>query len=43
MENDEGSSEMMSLRELTIKSIEECNDPELLDLIYKLIVYNHKE
>jgi hypothetical protein len=38
MENDDGSSEMMSLKELAIKSIEECNDPELLDFIYRMIM-----
>lgn len=43
MENDDDISAMRSLKQLAIKSIEECNDPELLDLIYKLIVYNHKE
>ncbi len=43
MENDDGSGGAMSLKKLVIKSIEECNDPELLDFIYKLIEYHHKE
>ena len=38
MENDEASSEIMSLRQLAIKSIEECNDPELLDFVYRMIM-----
>jgi hypothetical protein len=43
MENDDGSSEMMSLKELAIKGIEECNDPEFLDFIYRMIMMSLKE
>lgn len=28
------------LKELIIKSLEQCNDVELLDLIYKLLIAN---
>jgi hypothetical protein len=43
MENDDDISAMMSLKQLVIKGIKECNDPELLDFIYKLIAYHDKE
>ena len=43
MENDESNSDIMSMRKLVIKSIKECNDPELLDFIYKLLEHHHKE
>lgn len=43
MENEDDISEMMSLKQLAIKSIEECNDLELLDLIYQLVEYHKKQ
>ena len=43
MENDDDISAMVSLKQLVIKSIKECNDPELLDFIYQLLEYHPKE
>ena len=43
MENDDDISAMVSLKQLVIKSIKECTDPELLDFIYQLLEYHPKE
>ena len=40
MENDDDISAMRSLKQLAKKAIEECNDMELLDLIYRMIKLN---
>lgn len=37
MENDESNSDIMSMRKLVIRSINECDDIELLDLIQKIL------
>jgi len=39
MEDDDFSP----LKEMIKKALEECNDSELLDLIYKLIAYETKD
>ena len=36
MEDDEGA-----IKTLVIEAVKECDDVELLDLIYKLLVSNH--
>ncbi len=38
MENDDDISAMRSLKQLAKKAIEECNDMELLDLAYRILV-----
>lgn len=43
MEKDDANSDIMIMRKLVIKAIEEIDDPEFLDFIYKLIEYHHKE
>ena len=35
--NDESESSIMSVRKLVIRSINECDDSELLDLIYRIL------
>lgn len=39
MEDDD----FIAKKELALKAVEECNDTDLLDLIYKLIAYYPKE
>ena len=41
--NDDSNSDIMSIRKLVIRAIEECKDTEFLDFIYRLIEYHHKE
>ena len=38
--NDEGESAIMIMRKFVKKAIGECNDIELLDLIYRIIVFD---
>ena len=35
--NDDSNSDIMSIRKLVIRSIEKCDDIELLDLIYRIL------
>lgn len=30
-------------KQLTLEALQECDDPELVDLIYKMIEYHRKE
>ena len=44
MENNEDSeSAIMSMRWLTKKAIDQCNDKELLDLVYRILVLDITE
>lgn len=43
MENDDANANIMIMRKLIIRAIEEINDTEFLDFIYQLIEYHHKE
>ena len=38
--NDESEIAIMSMRKLVIRSINECDDIELLDLIYRILKLN---
>ena len=35
--NDDSNSDIMNMRKLVIRSINECDDIELLDLIYRIL------
>lgn len=35
--------EPSAIKDLITKALEECEDPSLLDLVYKLLVYEDKE
>ena len=41
--NDEGESAIMFMRKLVKKSIDECNDMETLDLIYRILMFDMTE
>lgn len=32
--------ETTALRQLTLNAVTQCNDPELLDLVYKLLIFD---
>lgn len=36
-------SDPAAIKDLITKALEECEDPSLLDLVYKLLVYEDKE
>ena len=44
MENkDDSESAIMFMRKLAKKAIDECNDMELLDLVYRILVFDITE
>ena len=41
--NDDSNSDIMSIKQLVKKAVDECDDIDLLDLIYKLTEPNRKQ
>ena len=41
--NDEGEAAIMIMRKFVKKAIDECNDMEILDLVYRIIVFDKTE
>ena len=41
--NEESESAKMFMRKIVKKAIDECNDMELLDLIYRILVFDNTE
>ena len=43
MQNEDSNSDIMSIRCLAKRAIEECNNMELLDLVYRILVFDETE
>ena len=41
--NDDSTSAKMFMRKLVKKAIDECDDMELLDLVYRILVFDKTE
>ena len=41
--NDDGESAIMIMRKFVKKAVNECNDMELLDLVYRILMFDMTE
>lgn len=38
---EDSDHEIAALKEMTMKALEQCNDPDIMDLIYKLLTFDN--